>query len=136
MLTPDQLVAGLNNPALLDAEYDAQVRMWIQRRAEMGFELVTKPTPARMTPCLDPKEPWGSMWVMVAAKWFHHGKQGVVTGDDMQELKEYAASIGAEAGKRSGGVAKMLEAMTPEQAAAAVQNAAPTKERDDDRDHW
>lgn len=116
--------------------YDREVLLWMNRMEQAGYTMVAKPSEPRLTPSPNPADPPGSKWAIVEARFFHHGPIGILHNNDVVQFREEMAQMGAAKEKEGAGVARWLEGMTDEQAARAVQGAAPAKETDDDREHW
>lgn len=131
---PDVLAAAAVRPQVLEAIYDREVLMWIERLDQQGYTLVSKPSAAQSRVCLDWKEPQGSRWMVVEARFYHHGNIGIIREADMEAMKAHQKAIGAEKPQTSAGVGEWLENQRADVAAQAVIDARPRKERDDDFD--
>lgn len=115
-------------PELGELLYEREVLLWVDRLEKMGFTLVSKPSPPRLTPCADPNEPPGSVWAVVRAKFFHRGPTEILRSDEWEAMQAEKRRVGAKKDTKGAGVARWLEGMSPEDAAAAVQAAKPRKE--------
>ncbi len=122
-LQPDALRRIAQKPELGELIYHREVLLWVSRLEAQGYTLADKPEPARATVCLDRREPAGSRWMVVRARFRHHGPLGVLPGDDVVQLKEEMAAIGA---KKDGGpgVARYLESLPPEEAERIVREGS------------
>lgn len=119
---------------MLELLYHREVMQWVEAMERDGYSLATKPSPPAYRICPDPMRPKGTRWVVVEARFLHHGPLGVIRDADMQQFREYRESIGAGKVEEPAGVGRWLASMPEAEAEAAVERARPAKERDDDFD--
>jgi len=74
-----------------------------------GWYLAGRPSPPKLRRSLDPRDPPGSRWVVVEARWRHWGPVAVLRDQDYVAKREEEERIGAGQLKGDGGVRQFVE---------------------------